>query len=228
MSEKTEFSGLRRLACWHGRRSSTGRVRGRPGIRRRQYDLEARVGDSGIREVAVADEGLGIRGAGTRERPGFGHVGAVVFAGSVGTSLALEASWLARNRRGWHPRLDLRVVPDRLVRGEVARAEPCARESRRRQYDLGVRARQVGFREVALTGERLGVRGGAGQERPGFKRQGTVACEERVGVVLAWEASRLALTRQDWHERPDGWVVSEKPCHRRGRDGGIGREEEHG
>lgn len=71
-------------------------------------------------------------------------------------------------------------------------------ESRRRQYGLAQRARQLGWTEVATIDDDLG-RSGSGIARPGFERLLAAICEGRVGAVFAIEASRLARNGRDWH-----------------------------
>lgn len=71
-------------------------------------------------------------------------------------------------------------------------------ESRRRQYALAERARQLGWQEVVVIDDDLG-RSGSGVSRPGFERLLAAICEGRVGAVLAIEASRLARNGRDWH-----------------------------
>jgi hypothetical protein len=71
-------------------------------------------------------------------------------------------------------------------------------ESRRRQYGLANRARQLGWTTVEIIDDDLG-RSGGGVARPGFKRLLAAICESRVGAVLAIEASRLARNGRDWH-----------------------------
>ena len=71
-------------------------------------------------------------------------------------------------------------------------------ESRRRQYGLAERARQLGWAEPIVIDDDLG-RSGAGVARPGFERLLVAICEGRVGIVLAVEASRLARNGRDWH-----------------------------
>ena len=72
------------------------------------------------------------------------------------------------------------------------------RESRRRQYGLADRARQLGWTTVEVIDDDLG-RSGGGIDRPGFKRLLAAICEGRVGAVFAIEASRLARNGRDWH-----------------------------
>src|SRR5476649_1299633 len=71
-------------------------------------------------------------------------------------------------------------------------------ESRRRQYGLADRAKQLGWTAVEVIDEDLG-RSGGGIARPGFERLLAAICEGRVGAVLAIEASRLARNGRDWH-----------------------------
>jgi DNA invertase Pin-like site-specific DNA recombinase len=71
-------------------------------------------------------------------------------------------------------------------------------ESRRRQYGLANRARQLGWTKVEVIDDDLGRSGGS-IARPGFERLLAVICEARVGAVLAIEASRLARNGRDWH-----------------------------
>ncbi len=71
-------------------------------------------------------------------------------------------------------------------------------ESRRRQYGLADRAKQLGWTTVEVIDDDLG-RSGGGIARPGFERLLATICEGRVGAVLAIEASRLARNGRDWH-----------------------------
>jgi DNA invertase Pin-like site-specific DNA recombinase len=73
-----------------------------------------------------------------------------------------------------------------------------SRESRRRQYALADRARELGWSSVEVVDEDLG-RSGGGTNRPGFERLLTAICSGGVGAVLAIEASRLARNGRDWH-----------------------------
>ena len=71
-------------------------------------------------------------------------------------------------------------------------------ESRRRQYGLADRARDLGWNEPVVIDDDLG-RSGGGTSRPGFERLLLAICEGRVGIVLSLEASRLARNGRDWH-----------------------------
>jgi DNA invertase Pin-like site-specific DNA recombinase len=76
-------------------------------------------------------------------------------------------------------------------------------ESQRRQYELQQLARELGFAQVIVIDDDLGVSGSGSKERPGFGRLLTAVCEGRVGAVLALEASRLARNNRDWHHLID-------------------------
>src|SRR5919112_1660300 len=98
-----------------------------------------------------------------------------------------------------------KITPDHLARQAyvyVRQSTPVQllhnHESRRRQYGLADRARQLGWTEVVVIDDDLG-RSGGGVSRPGFERLLLAICEGRVGAVLAVEASRLARNGRDWH-----------------------------
>jgi DNA invertase Pin-like site-specific DNA recombinase len=71
-------------------------------------------------------------------------------------------------------------------------------ESRRRQYGLVDRAKQLGWSKVEVIDDDLG-RSGGGIARPGIERLLATICDGRVGAVLAIEVSRLARNGRDWH-----------------------------
>jgi excisionase family DNA binding protein len=71
-------------------------------------------------------------------------------------------------------------------------------ESRRRQYALAERARGLGWSEVVVIDDDLGV-SASGVARPGFERLLSAICHGSVGAVVSIEASRLARNGRDWH-----------------------------
>src|ERR1700680_995130 len=77
-------------------------------------------------------------------------------------------------------------------------------ESRRRQYGLVDRPRELGGSNVQIIDDDLGWSGG-GIARPGFERLLATICDGRVGAVLAIEASRLARNGRDWHTLIEFW-----------------------
>ena len=98
-----------------------------------------------------------------------------------------------------------KITADHLARGAFvyirqSTADQLVRnqESRRRQYGLADRAKQLGWATVEVVDDDLG-RSGGGIARPGFERLLAAICESRVGAVFAIEASRLARNGRDWH-----------------------------
>src|SRR3989441_9868610 len=71
-------------------------------------------------------------------------------------------------------------------------------ESQRRQYALVNRARALGWQEVDVIDDDLGV-SGSGTHRAGFERLLRALCDGQVGAVFSIEASRLARNGRDWH-----------------------------
>jgi DNA invertase Pin-like site-specific DNA recombinase len=71
-------------------------------------------------------------------------------------------------------------------------------ESQRRQYALVDRARALGWRDIDVIDEDLGI-SGSGTPRPGFERLLRMLCDGQVGAVFSIEASRLARNGRDWH-----------------------------
>lgn len=98
-----------------------------------------------------------------------------------------------------------KIAADHLTRGAYVYIRQSTvdqlihnQESRRRQYGLAERARQLGWSDVVVIDDDLG-RSGSGIARPGFERLLAAICEDRVGAVLSIEASRLARNGRDWH-----------------------------
>jgi len=71
-------------------------------------------------------------------------------------------------------------------------------ESQRRQYGLVDRARALGWQEIDVIDDDLGISGG-GTRRPGFERLLRALCDGQIGAVFSIEASRLARNGRDWH-----------------------------
>ncbi len=72
-------------------------------------------------------------------------------------------------------------------------------ESQRRQYELADHARDLGFREVVVIDDDLGISASGTSARPGFESLVAQICEGVVGGVFCLEASRLARNGRDWH-----------------------------
>jgi DNA invertase Pin-like site-specific DNA recombinase len=98
-----------------------------------------------------------------------------------------------------------KITADHLARGAFVYIRQSTadqllhnQESRRRQYGLADRAKQLGWATAEIVDDDLG-RSGGGITRPGFERLLAAICEGRVGAVFAIEASRLARNGRDWH-----------------------------
>ncbi len=72
-------------------------------------------------------------------------------------------------------------------------------ESRRRQYDLADVARECGFVDVEIIDDDLGRSANGTVARPRFDRLVAWLCAGKVGVVVCFDASRLARNGRDWH-----------------------------
>jgi DNA invertase Pin-like site-specific DNA recombinase len=98
-----------------------------------------------------------------------------------------------------------KISPEHLARGAYVYVRQSTAdqlrnntESRRRQYALADRARALGWSEVVVIDDDLGVSAG-GVARPGFERLLAAICNAQVGAVVCIEASRLARNGRDWH-----------------------------
>jgi len=99
-----------------------------------------------------------------------------------------------------------KIGPDHLARRAVVYVRQSTMiqvqenlESQRRQYALADRARELGFREVAVIDDDLGRSGSGLVERPGFQRLVAEVCAGELGAIFCIEASRLARNGRDWH-----------------------------
>jgi DNA invertase Pin-like site-specific DNA recombinase len=76
-------------------------------------------------------------------------------------------------------------------------------ESRRRQYGLAQRAKELGWKSVEIVDDDLGCSGNGTVERKGFERLVAAVGMGKVGAVFSLEASRLARNNRDWHQLVD-------------------------
>lgn len=83
------------------------------------------------------------------------------------------------------------------------------REGLERQYALAERARHLGFREVVVIDDDLGVSSAGTRERLGFGRVLTAVCQKVAGAVVALEASRLARNNREWYHLIDLCAMTE-------------------
>jgi DNA invertase Pin-like site-specific DNA recombinase len=98
-----------------------------------------------------------------------------------------------------------KITPAHLTRGAYVYIRQSTQhqvrdhlESQLRQYALGERAQELGFRTVQIVDDDLGITGTGTRERPGFARLLAAICSQEVGAVFALEASRLARNSREW------------------------------
>lgn len=89
------------------------------------------------------------------------------------------------------------------VRQSTAEQVRFNRESQRRQYELADRARTMGWTNIQVIDEDLGLSGATSANRQGFQRLVADVCLNEVGAVFSLEASRLARNNRDWHQLVD-------------------------
>ena len=75
-------------------------------------------------------------------------------------------------------------------------------ESTQRQYQLVHRLEGLGWpgEQIIVIDDDLGISGSGSQQRPGFQRLLTLVTQQKVGIVLGLEMSRLARNSKDWHD----------------------------
>lgn len=73
-------------------------------------------------------------------------------------------------------------------------------ESRKLQYAMKERVRQMGWREIEIVDEDLGRSAAGTVTRSGFERMVAEVCLGKVGAVAAREASRFARNSREWQQ----------------------------
>lgn len=73
-------------------------------------------------------------------------------------------------------------------------------ESQRLQYGMQVRLRQLGWNDIEVIDEDLGVSASGNQSRQGFDRMVTQVCMGTIGAVAARELSRFARNSPEWQK----------------------------
>lgn len=103
-----------------------------------------------------------------------------------------------------------KITPQHLDRGACVYVRQSSHQQvrnnhqgRQRQYDLGSRAKELGFQQVRIIDDDQGKTGSGLVERPGFAALLASVCSGNVGAVFALEASRLARNNRDWHHLID-------------------------
>lgn len=76
-------------------------------------------------------------------------------------------------------------------------------ESKRLQYALADKARQMGFKSVEVIDQDLGRSGSGLVSRAGFEALVGIVCSQEVGAVFCIEDARLARNGREWHHLID-------------------------
>ena len=79
----------------------------------------------------------------------------------------------------------------------------CHRESRRLQYQLAAKAKDLGWNQVEVIDEDQGRSGATTVDRVGFQRLAAEVSLGRCGAILSLDASRLARNNADWYRLLD-------------------------
>jgi DNA invertase Pin-like site-specific DNA recombinase len=100
-----------------------------------------------------------------------------------------------------------KIKPEQLARKAVLYIRQSStfqvthnQESRRLQYAMTQRIRNLGWQEVSIIDEDLGRSASGEVERRGFQKMVAEVCLGRVGVVAAREVSRFARNSRDWQQ----------------------------
>lgn len=73
-------------------------------------------------------------------------------------------------------------------------------ESRALQYAMRDRLVQLGWSEIEIVDEDLGLSAAGGTARAGFERMVAEVCLGKIGAVAAREVSRFARNSRDWQQ----------------------------
>ena len=73
-------------------------------------------------------------------------------------------------------------------------------ESRRLQYAMAARLKELGWAEVEIVDDDLGKSASGAVDRSGFERMVAEVCLGQVGAVAAREVSRFARNSRDWQQ----------------------------
>ncbi|MEO8180626.1 MAG: recombinase family protein [Deltaproteobacteria bacterium] len=73
-------------------------------------------------------------------------------------------------------------------------------ESRRLQYAMQQRMEHLGWRDIEVVDDDLGVSATSTTGRDGFQKMVAAVCLGEVGAIAAREVSRFARNNRDWHQ----------------------------
>ena len=99
-----------------------------------------------------------------------------------------------------------RITPDHLARQALVYVRQSSEYQVRHntgsqewQYGLKARAEALGWADVTFIDQDLGLSGGGGARRPGFKIMLDAVCNREVGIILSVDATRLSRNGREWH-----------------------------
>lgn len=73
-------------------------------------------------------------------------------------------------------------------------------ESRRLQYAMEQRLKALGWRDIEVIDDDLGMSATSASGRAGFQKMVAAVCMGEVGAIAAREVSRFARNNRDWHQ----------------------------
>ena len=98
------------------------------------------------------------------------------------------------------------ITPDHLARKAIVYVRQSSEHqvrhntgSREWQYGLKARAEALGWTEVTVIDQDLGISGSGAATRPGFEIMLDAVCNREVGIILSVDATRLSRNGREWH-----------------------------
>ncbi|MEN6386354.1 MAG: recombinase family protein [Phycisphaerales bacterium] len=73
-------------------------------------------------------------------------------------------------------------------------------ESQKLQYGMKTRLNQIGWHDIEVIDDDLGISASGGEKRHGFERMVTEVCMGNIGAVAARELSRFARNSREWQQ----------------------------
>ena len=73
-------------------------------------------------------------------------------------------------------------------------------ESKRLQYGMKTRIKQMGWQDIEVVDDDLGISASGTEQRGGFERMVAQVCMGQIGVVAARELSRFARNSREWQQ----------------------------
>lgn len=73
-------------------------------------------------------------------------------------------------------------------------------ESKKLQYGMKARLKQMGWQDIEVVDDDLGISASGTEERCGFERMVAQVCMGKIGAVAARELSRFARNSREWQQ----------------------------